>query len=123
MKIKDIAEETKYFSIIADKVTDRYSNKKNLLLCLRYLNISHKIGVPVIEETFLDSNYIQGTPTEKVIGNNMLKLLADHGFNAKDCRGQPYGSAAVMSSQTKGASSVIKNEKPLADWVHCRNNA
>ena len=87
MKIKDIVEETKYFSIIADEVTDRYSNKKILLLCLRYLNISHKIGVPVIEETFLDSNYIQGRPTEKIIGNHMLKLLADHEFNAKDCRG------------------------------------
>ena len=59
MKIKDIAEETKYFSIIADKVTDRYSNKQILLLCLRYLNIDHKTGAPVIEETFLDSNHIQ----------------------------------------------------------------
>ena len=27
-----------------------------------------------------------------------------------------------MSSQTKDASSVIKNEQPLADWVHCRNH-
>ena len=27
-----------------------------------------------------------------------------------------------MSSQTKGALSVIKNEQPLADWVHCRNH-
>ena len=27
-----------------------------------------------------------------------------------------------MSSQTKSALSVIKNEQPLADWVHCRNH-
>ena len=97
MKIKDIVEKTKYFSIITDEVTDRYSNKEILLLCLRYLNIDHKIGVPVIEETFLDSNHIQGRPTGKVTGNHILKLLADYGFNG----------AAVMNSQTKGTLSVI----------------
>ena len=102
MKIKDIVEKTKYFSIIADEVTDRYSNKDILLLYLRYLNIDRKIGVPVIEETFLDSNHIQGRPTGKVIGNHILKLLADHGFSVKNCRGQAYDGAAVMSSQTKG---------------------
>ena len=90
MKIKDIVEKTKYFSIITDEVTERYSNKEILLLRLRYLNINCKIGVPTIEETFLDSNYIQGTPIGKVIGNHILKLLADHGFNVKDCRGQAY---------------------------------
>ena len=90
MKIKDIVEKTKCFSIIADEVTERYSNKEILLLRLRYLNINCKIGVPTIEETFLDSNYIQGTAIGKVIGNHILKLLADHGFNVKDCRGQAY---------------------------------
>ena len=78
MKIKDVVEEKKCFSIIADEVTDRYSNKKILFLCLRYLNIDHKIGVPVIEETFLDSSYIQSRPTRKVIGNCILKLLFDY---------------------------------------------
>ena len=28
-----------------------------------------------------------------------------------------------MSSQTNGASSVIKNEQPVADSVHCRNHS
>ena len=83
----DIVEKTKYFSIIADEVTDRYSNKQILLLCLRCLSIDRKIGVPVIEETFLYCNHIQGRPTGKVIGNHILKLLADHGFDVKDCRG------------------------------------
>ena len=34
MKIKDIMEETKYFSIIADEVTDMYFNKEIWLFCL-----------------------------------------------------------------------------------------
>ena len=87
MKIKGSVEKTKYFSIIVDEVTDRCFNKEILLLCLRYLNIYRKIGVPVIEETFLDFNHIQGRPTGKVIGNHIPKLLADHGFNVKDCHG------------------------------------
>ena len=70
MKIKDIVEEKKYFSIIADEVTDRYSNKKILLLCLRYLNIAHKIDVPVIEEAVLDFNHVQGRKS-LIIGNHI----------------------------------------------------
>ena len=113
--LQNLFEWNKYVKYVKDIV-------EILLLCLRYLNIDCKIGVPVIEETFLDSNHIQGRPRGKVMGNHILKLLADHGFDIKDCRWQTYDGAAVMSSQTKDASSVIKNEQPLADWVHCRNH-
>ena len=100
-------------------MTDRYSNKEILLLCQRYfLNINQKIGVPVI----LDSNHIQGRFAGKVTGNRILKLLADLGFNVKDCCRQAYDGVAAMSSQTKGTSSVMKNEQPLVDWVHCWNH-
>ena len=115
IRFKNIVEETKYFSIIADKVTDRYSNKEILLLCIKYLNIDHKIVVLVIWETFLDFNHIQSKPTANVIENHILKLLSDHGLNLKDCRLQAYDGATVMSSQTKRVPSVIKNEQPLAD--------
>ena len=71
MKSKDIVEEKNYFSVIADKMIDRYSNKEILLLCLRYLNIAHEIDVPVIGETILDFNHVQGRPTGKVIGNHI----------------------------------------------------
>ena len=71
MKSKDIVEEKNYFSVIADKMIGRYSNKEILLLCLRYLNIAHEIDVPVIDETILDFNHVQGRPTGKVIGNHI----------------------------------------------------
>ena len=32
MKIKDIVEETNYFSIIADEVTDRLNQQRNLVV-------------------------------------------------------------------------------------------
>ena len=58
----------------------------------------------------------------KLLEIYILKVVADHGFDVKDCRGQAYDGAAVMSSQTKGPSSVIENKLPLSDWVHCRNH-
>ena len=77
-------------------------NKEILLLCLRYLNINHKSGATVIEETFLDSSHIQDRPTGSFIRNHILTFFVDHGFNVKDCRGKACDGAAAMSSQTKG---------------------
>ena len=71
MKIKDIMEETKYFSIITGEVNDMYSNKEIWLFCLRCLNIDHKISVPVIEETFLDSSHVQEV-VYVTIGNQLF---------------------------------------------------
>ena len=83
MKIIDIVEEKKHFSVIAVEVIGRYTIKEIVLLCLRYLNITNKIDVPVIDETFLDFKYVQGTPTGKVIGNHI-----------------PYGSDRQAERQT-----------------------
>ena len=41
----------KPYTIIADEVTDRYSNKATLLLCIRYLNCTKER--PAIEVVFL----------------------------------------------------------------------
>ena len=69
---------------------------------MKYLNFDYKIGILVIEKTFLDSNHIQGRPTGKFIENHILKLLANLGFNVKDYHGQAYNDATVMSRKTKG---------------------
>ena len=50
-RIKDDISE--YYAIIADEVTDRFSNKETLLLCLRYVTFQN--GLPIIHETFFNS--------------------------------------------------------------------
>ena len=51
-------QDFKHYTIIPDEVTDRYSNKEILLLCIRYLNSIKEH--PAIEEAFLASTHMLG---------------------------------------------------------------
>ena len=50
-KIRNILKECKYYSIIADEVTNTFVNKEILLLCIRYLNNLKE--EPTIEKVFI----------------------------------------------------------------------
>ena len=67
------AQLSDYFAVIADEVTDRFSNSELLLFCLRYVTFHHK--KPKICETFFNSLHIQGRPSVQTIGNSILSLL------------------------------------------------
>ena len=54
------------YAIIADEVTDRFSDKEMLLLCLRYVR-SCGNEKPFICQTLFDSLHIQGRPTGQTI--------------------------------------------------------
>ena len=101
--IKQI-QDFKHYTIIADEVTDRYSNKDILLLCIRYLNCTKER--PAIKETFLAFTHISGRPTGENIGQHTVDLLDCHGIAILDCRGQAYSGASA--SVVKGVSAVIK---------------
>ena len=103
--IKQI-QDFKHYAIIADEVTDRYSNKEILLLCIRYLNCTKER--PAIREAFLASTHISGRPIGENIGQHILDLLDSYGIMIEDCRGQAYDDASAMPSVFKGASAVIK---------------
>ena len=55
------AEMSNYFAVIADKVTDQFSNLEVLLLCLHYATFHNE--KPKIYETLLDLLHIQGMPS------------------------------------------------------------
>ena len=112
--IKQI-QDFKHYTIIADEVTDRYSSKEILLLCIRYLNCAKER--PAIEEASHASTHISGWPTGENIGQHILDLLDSHGIMMEGCRGQVYDDASAMS---KGASAVIKRKQPPAEFVHSR---
>lgn len=61
------------YAILGDEVTDRFSSKQILLLCLRYLTFQNSL--PIIHETFFDSLHISGYPTGETIRKNILFLL------------------------------------------------
>ena len=87
-------------------MTDSYANKEILLVCFGYIDLLRE--KPVIQETFLDSIYVQGRPTGKVIGTHILNILDKHQINLEHCRAQVYEGARAMSSSNKGASVIIK---------------
>ena len=63
-KIKD--EIPDYNAIFVDEVTNRFSNKTNLLPCLRFVRFCGN-EKPYICKTFFDSLHIQGKPTSITI--------------------------------------------------------
>ena len=101
---------TKYFCLIADEVTDSYANKEILLVCFGYIDLLRE--KPVIQETFLDLIYVQGRPTGKVIGTHILNILDKHKINLEHCRAQVYDGASAISSRNKGASATLKEQQP-----------
>ena len=105
----------KHYTIIADEVTDRYSNKTILLLCIRYLNCTKER--PAIEVVFLRLLIYQEDRWVRIQVNT-----PSHGIIIEDCRGQAYCGAPAACSTVKGASSVIKKKQPLAEFVHCKSN-
>ena len=62
-------QDFKHYTIVSDKVTDRYSNKEILLLCIHYLNCTKERSA--IEAVFLASTYISGGPTGENIGHHI----------------------------------------------------
>ena len=115
-RIKDDILE--YYVIIADEVTDRFSNKEILLLWLRYVTFQN--GLPIIYEIFFDSLHINGRPTGHTIGENILSLLEKNEIDIEKCRA--YDGASATYGNCSGAASVIKKRQLLAKYTHCRNH-
>ena len=73
--------DSKYFSVIADEVTDRYSNQEVLSLCLRFVDTggSQYSEHFQIKEIFLDFLYLERTTGEKDT-EGLIKVLNKHGL-------------------------------------------
>ena len=66
----DISE---HYAIIADEVTDQFSNKEFLLLCLRY--VTYENGLLKIHRLFFDFLQINGCPTEQTVGKKYFIII------------------------------------------------
>ena len=88
--------------------------------CLRYFYFCN--DQVTIRETFLDSVHVEGRPTGKTIGNYILTVLMKHGIDINLYRAQAYDGASAMSSDRVGASAVLKEQQPNAEYTHCRSH-
>jgi hypothetical protein len=104
----------KYFSIIADEVTD-ISNKEQLSLCLRY------VGEDKVKEIFIDFIEVERI-TGKSLAENILQALTSWRLRHEDIRGQCYDGASNMSGARSGCSAIVKQHAPLAEYAHCASH-
>ena len=106
----DISEST-YYKLIADEVTEKYSNKDLLLICLRYLISVNRERRTY--ETFFDSTHVKERSIVQLIGKSILEMLENNGISVSDCRAQAYNNVKDMSSEVSGADAFIKKQQML----------
>ncbi|CAN7977914.1 unnamed protein product, partial [Ixodes persulcatus] len=91
-----VRSQERVFSIMADEVTEPYSNREFLALSLRFVDSSDDI-----QEVLFDVVELQRT-TGSSIAQAILSLLSKHQLDVASVRGQSYGGASSMSSAQVG---------------------
>ena len=100
-----------YYKLIADEVTEKYSNKDLLLICLRYLIYVNRERRTY--ETFFDSTHVKERSIVQLIGKSILEILENNGISVSDCRVQTYNNVKDMSSEVSGADAFIEKQQML----------
>ena len=108
---KALGHEKAVFSIIADELTDKYGNQEVLTVCLRFVEMDDRDGLPHIREHFLEFVHLERTTGAK-IGAAIMQSLNKHGIDIKKTRGPAYDGASAMSSPRVGAQAVIRAAAP-----------
>ncbi len=104
------------FTIVADEVTD-ISNKEQLSLVLRYASIDD-----TVREDFIGFVECDEGITGAALATKIFSTLQGYGLDLKKLRGQAYDGAANMSGATRGAAAIIKEQYPLALYLHCASH-
>ena len=110
-EILEEVKQAKFYSIIADEVTD-VSNKEELSLVIRYVHEEQ------VREVFVDFVEVERI-TGQVLGETILRWLRNHNISPADMRGQCYDGASNMAGARAGVQSVVRRDAPQAVYVHC----
>ena len=60
--------------------------------------------------------------TGEALATKILQCLSSYGLDLTKLRGQAYDGAGNMSGRTKGASTLISEQYPLALYLHCTSH-
>ena len=112
--IKEI-KEAKYFTILADEVTD-CSNSEQISLVLRFVGRDQ-----YIREEFLDFITVKRITGES-ISAALLSTLQRLDLDIALCRGQGYDGASNMASSNVGVQARICQVSRLALYSHCQSH-
>lgn len=117
--LRDIAkfiQECKYFSLMADEVTD-ISNQEQVVVCFRSVDddlIPHEnlIGIHSVDS-------IKSDTLVAVLREAMLRMILPIQY----CRGQCYDGAANMAGAKSGVAAQISKEESCSIFIHCYGHA
>lgn len=107
----------KYFSVIADEVTDS-SNKEQLGVVLRYVNPTDNC----IREDLVSFLECSGGISGQALADTLLDFFTKHGLDPTNLHGQAYDGAGNMAGRVKGTAARIMSSFPLALYVHCASH-
>ena len=60
--------------------------------------------------------------TGEALATKILQCLGSYGLDLTKLRGQAYDGAGNMSGKSKGASTLITTQYPLALYLHCASH-
>lgn len=111
----------RYFSVMADEVTDHHANQEILSLCVRFVDLSDGTGSPHVKEAFLDFIHLERA-TAQGVADAILGLMTKHGLDVQDLRGQSFDGASALAGEKNGTQAIIRRANPLALYTHCRSH-
>ena len=117
MLLKGIVDElhaSPCFAILADEVTSH--NVEHLAICARFVDSKRNI-----REEFLTFVKLERITGEKV-AEGILEFLRENDIPVANMHGQGYNGARNMASNRVGVQARIKQEAPLAVYVHCNGH-
>ena len=117
--IRDIAlsiREAKYFTIMADEVTDA-SNREQVVVCFRWVDSDFEphedfVGLHKVDKINADT-------LVAVIKDVVLRMNLD----LHNCRGQCYDGAANMAGSRTGTATQLRQVEERAIFTHCYGHA
>ncbi len=115
--IIDRVKVSKWFTVIADEVTD-VSNMEILSLVVRYYNPDSLLPCEDLVGFFECNEGITG----RQLANIILTNLQSFGLDLSFLRGQAYDGAGNMSGSIKGTAAIITEQHNQATYLHCASH-
>ena len=114
--IADSLQKAKYFSLMADEVTDT-SNREQVAICICWVDSNFQP-----HEEFIGlhkANTITAVELVVILKDVLLRM----NLNITHCRGQCYDGAANMCGARNGIATPFSREEPRAIFIHCYGHA
>ncbi|KAL0858646.1 hypothetical protein ABMA27_012474 [Loxostege sticticalis] len=110
-------KEAGFFTVLADETQD-ISRHEQLALCLRYVHCSS--GKSMIREDYLEFVPVEDVSAESLsLATTIVTHLLSYNLDMDKFIGQGYDGAAVMSGRLRGVRTIIAEQYPRAQFVHC----